>query len=84
MISFPLCGLTSFFSYYILKTVGDTISGRENEMITLLFNHISPSLWIIFFVVILTGYVGLLFSIVTAAIFSNLVSQFSSLMNNSR
>jgi len=79
-VSFLLCGLTSFISYHILKTLGDAVSGRENMMITYLFNHISSSNLVMFFAFIATCYLGLFFSIVTTALFSNLVSQFSNLI----
>lgn len=70
-VRFFLCGIFSYFSFAILKPLGDLLGGKENELIAFVFDN-PPYIFMVLLSVTL-GYAGLYTSIIAAALFASLL-----------
>lgn len=70
-IRFLLCGIFSYFSFTILKPLGEILAGKENELINLVFDN--PPFALVVLLAVVFGYFGLYLAIIAAALFASLL-----------
>ena len=70
-LRFILCGIFTYISFMILKPLGDTLVGKENELLLYLFEN--PPFIVIVLYAILFGFIGLYISIMAGALYASLL-----------